>query len=253
MSIKDILAQVTAKKAVDAASDVAVDVAKGTAKKTAKKAWGCSVFLLNIAAMIIVIIVLVIGVIWGLDAYTHHGEGVEVPELTGMNFSRAIEVSQQNGLTLKINDSTYIKEMPAGCVVLQQPVAGSKVKEGRTIYVTINSLTLPRVEIPDLIDNSSYREAQAKLQALDFVVLPPKLVEGEKDWVYGIECDGRKLQSGDMVAKESHLLLLIGNGMVGEEADIEEFIEDYGSGRIGGEPDDMEGVTEQPQSEHGEL
>jgi len=253
MNIKDILAQVMVKKGAEAASDVAVDVAKGTAKKAVKKAWGCSVFLLNIAAMVIVVIALVIGVIWWLDVYTHHGEGVEVPELTGMNFSRAIEVTQQKGLMLVANDSTYIKEMPAGCVVLQQPVPGSKVKEGRTVYVTINSLTLPRVAIPDLIDNSSYREAQAKLQALDFVVLPPKLVEGEKDWVYGIQCDGRKLQSGDMVAKESHLVLLIGNGMVGEEADIEEFIEDYGLGRIDNESDDMEEVPERPTSENGEF
>lgn len=252
MSNKDTLAQVTTKETGDAASDATVHVAKGTTKKAAKKSWGCSVFLLNIVAMVIAVVFLGIVVIVGLDAYTHHGKSVEVPELTGMNFSRAIEVTQQNGLTLSINDSTYIKEMPAGCVVLQQPVAGSKVKEGRTIYVTINSLTLPRVEIPDLIDNSSYREAQAKLLALDFVMLPPKLVEGEKDWVYGIECDGRKLQSGDMVAKESHLVLLIGNGMVSEEADIEEFIEGYGSDSIGNETDSIEEMTGQPQSEHGE-
>ena len=138
--------------------------------------------------------------------------------------------------------------MPAGCVVLQQPVAGSQVKGGRIIYVTINSLTLPRVAIPDLIDNSSYREAQAKLLALDFVVLPPKLVEGEKDWVYGIQCDGRSLRSGDMVAKESHLTLLIGNGLVGEEADMDEYLEDYGLGRISDEPDDMEEVLEVPDA-----
>jgi beta-lactam-binding protein with PASTA domain len=162
-------------------------------------------------------------------------------------------VAQSKGLILKANDSTYIKEMPAGCVVLQQPVAGASVKEGRTIYVTINSLTLPRVAIPDLIDNSSYREAQAKLLALDFVVLPPKLVEGEKDWVYGIQCDGRSLRSGDMVAKESHLTLLIGNGLVGEEADMDEYIQDYSTGRISNEPDDMEEVLEVPMDENGDY
>ncbi|MDE6011779.1 MAG: penicillin-binding protein, partial [Prevotella sp.] len=111
---------------------------------------------------------------------------------------------------------------------------------------TINSLTLPRVPIPDLIDNSSYREAQAKLLALDFVVLPPKLVEGEKDWVYGILCDGRRLASGDLVAKESHLTLLIGNGLVGEDADMNELIEDYGLEGVSDEPDDMEEVLEAP-------
>ncbi|MBQ8464176.1 MAG: PASTA domain-containing protein [Prevotella sp.] len=203
---------------------------------------------INLLAMAAVIVLLCFGVIWGLDLYTNHGEGVEVPDFIGKNYTRAIEVAEEKGLMLVANDSTYIKEMPAGCVVLQQPVSGSQVKEGRTIYVTINSLTLPRVAIPDLIDNSSYREAQAKLLALDFVVLPPKLVEGEKDWVYGIQCDGRSLASGDLVAKESHLTLLIGNGLVGEEADMDEYLEDYGLGRISDEPDDMEEVTELPIS-----
>ncbi|MBR1449254.1 MAG: PASTA domain-containing protein [Prevotella sp.] len=203
---------------------------------------------INLLAMAAVIVLLCFGVIWGLDLYTNHGEGVEVPDFVGKNYTRAIEVAEEKGLMLVANDSTYIKEMPAGCVVLQQPGVGSQVKEGRIIYVTINSLTLPRVAIPDLIDNSSYREAQAKLLALDFVVLPPKLVEGEKDWVYGIQCDGRSLASGDLVAKESHLTLLIGNGLVGEEADMDEYLEDYGMGRISDEPDDMEEVTELPIS-----
>lgn len=201
---------------------------------------------LNILAMIVVVGLLLAGVMWGLNAYTHHGEGVAVPELSGLNYTRAIEVAQEKGLMLVANDSTYIKEMPSGCVVLQQPIAGSLVKEGRIVYVTINSLTLPRVPIPDLIDNSSYREAQAKLLALDFVVLPPKLVEGEKDWVYGILCDGRRLISGDLVAKESHLTLLIGNGLVGEDADMNELIEDYGLEGVSDEPDDMEEILEAP-------
>lgn len=201
---------------------------------------------LNILAMIVVVGLLLAGVMWGLNAYTHHGEGVAVPELSGLNYTRAIEVAQEKGLMLVANDSTYIKEMPSGCVVLQQPIAGSLVKEGRIVYVTINSLTLPRVPIPDLIDNSSYREAQAKLLALDFVVLPPKLVEGEKDWVYGILCDGRRLTSGDLVAKESHLTLLIGNGLVGEDADMNELIEDYGLEGVSDEPDDMEEILEAP-------
>jgi beta-lactam-binding protein with PASTA domain len=218
-----------------------------------KKPWGWRTVLLHVAAMLLFVLLLFGGLVWGLNLYTHHGEGIEVPGLTGMNYARAIEVAQSKGLILKANDSTYIKEMPAGCVVLQQPVAGASVKEGRTIYVTINSLTLPRVAIPDLIDNSSYREAQAKLLALDFVVLPPKLVEGEKDWVYGIQCDGRSLRSGDMVAKESHLTLLIGNGLVGEEADMDEYIQDYSTGRISDEPDDMEEVLEVPMDENGDY
>ena len=167
---------------------------------------------LNLLAMVAVVVLLFFGLKWWLNAYTHHGEGIEVPDFYGMDYRKAIEEAEDLGLRVVANDSTYIKDMQAGVVVVQTPVKGMNVKEGRTIYVTINSLTVPRIAIPDLIDNSSYREAQAKLQALDFHILPPKLIDGEKDWVYGIKLDGRDLHAGDMVARESQLVLVIGNG-----------------------------------------
>ena len=174
--------------------------------------------------MAVVVVLLCVALVWWLGFYTHHGEGIEVPDFYGLSYVRALEVGDSHGLLLVANDSTYNKQLPAGSVVSQQPGAGMKVKEGRVIYVTINSLTMPRVAIPDLIDNSSYREAQAKLLALEFKLMPPKLVEGEKDWVYGIRCEGRNLTTGDLVAKESTLTLVIGNGLVGEEMDLEELI-----------------------------
>lgn len=204
-------------------ADIGVKVAEKAAKKTAKKAWGCMTFMLNLLAMVIVVVLLLVGVIWWLDGYTHHGEAVEVPDLQGVDYSRAMRMLDEKGLLLVANDSTYIKEMAAGAIVLQQPVPGSKVKAGRVIYVTINSLTLPREVIPDLIENSSYREAQAKLAAIGFEMLPPILVDGEKDWVLGIKCEGRNLVAGDMVARGSQLSLVIGNGLVGDEASFVEW------------------------------
>ena len=167
---------------------------------------------LNLLGMVLVLVLLFLGLKWWLSSYTHHGEGIEVPDFYGMDYHKASRLAESNGLVLQVNDSTYIKDMPAGSVVVQMPTKGMNVKEGRVIYVTINSLTVPRVKIPDLIGNSSYRDAQLTLQRLDFHLLPPKLIDGEKDWVYGIECDGRSLHTGDMVARESQLTLVIGNG-----------------------------------------
>jgi len=181
---------------------------------------------LNLLAMLVVLVLLVFGLKWWLNVYTHHGESIEVPDLYGMDYREAIDMVEEAGLQIMANDSTYIKELPAGCVVVQSPAKGMAVKEGRTIYVTINSLTIPRVRIPDLVGNCSYREAQARLQQLEFRVMPPKLIDGEKDWVYGILMDGRHLQSGDMVARESQLTLIIGNGAYGDESFGDDFDED---------------------------
>ena len=155
--------------------------------------------------------------------YTHHGEAIEVPDLYGKNYLEAKDAVAELGLRIEVNDSTYIKEMPAGSIVVQSPEKGLNVKEGRIIYVTINSLTIPRVRIPDLVDNCSYREAIARLQALDLRVLPPKLIDGEKDWVYGVKLDGRDLHAGDMVARESQIVLVIGNGSWNDFGDEDYF------------------------------
>ena len=171
----------------------------------------------HLLGMLVVVVLLIFGVKWWLQIYTHHGEGIEVPDLYGMDYRKAKDLVEEDGLEIMANDSTYIKEMPAGCIVVQSPAKGMLVKEGRTIYVTINSLTIPRVRIPDLIDNCSYREAQARLQQLEFRVLPPRLIDGEKDWVYGILLDGRHVRAGDMVARESQLTLIIGNGAYGDD------------------------------------
>ena len=101
------------------------------------------------------------------------------------------------------------------------------MKSGRIIYVTINSLTMPRIAIPDLVGNSSYRQAQARLQAMEFKLTEPKLIDGDKDWVYGLQCGGRNIEAGDMVAKESTLTLVIGNGLTEEDLELVEDSTDF--------------------------
>ncbi len=180
----------------------------------------------NCLVMAAVLVLLMVGLIWWLGSYTHHGEGISVPDFSGLNYNESVNRGDELGLIVMIGDSTYNKKMPAGCVVAQKPVAGASVKSGRIVYVTINSLTMPRVAIPDLVGNSSYRQAQARLQAMEFKLTEPKLIDGDKDWVYGLQCDGRNLEAGDMVAKESTLTLVIGNGLTEEDMELEEVTEE---------------------------
>ena len=209
-------------------------------KLTAPMVWG------NLLAMFVVVVLLCIGLKLWLSAYTHHGEGVKVPELYGLTHQDAVERLDSIGLVVVVNDSTYIDGMPAGAIVSQSPEAGMEVKDGRVIYVTINSLTMPCERIPDLIDNCSYREAQARLKSLGFVLLAPKLIDGEKDWVYGIQFRGRNLVAGDEVPRESELTLVIGNGSAGEDLDLEnDDVDDSGlSDYSGDDVDDFLEVTE---------
>ena len=204
---------------------------------------------LNLLAMALVVIGLCFGVKYGLEAYTHHGEGVIVPTLERMSASDARKLLAEKGLEMMVADSGYNKQMPANSILAQVPNSGVRVKLGRVIYVTVNSLSSPTFPIPDLVDNSSYREAEAKLAALGFKMLPPKRVVGERDWVYGILCHGREVSVGDQIPIETPLTLLIGSGMYGdgEDVDYEDSYETYPEDKFG--MDEFEEVIE-PEKEN---
>ena len=181
----------------------------------------------NLIAMALVVVGLAFGVKYGLEYYTRHGEKIKVPDLSKMTFEKAEELLKSDGLLIQVTDSGYNKLLPADCILMQTPAAGAEVKQGHVIYVTVNSPSSPSFPIPDIADNSSFREAEAKLMALGFKLLPPKYVVGEKDWVYGILCRGRQVGTGDMVSIGTPLTLLVGNGHYGEENDINFMESDY--------------------------
>ena len=206
----------------------------------------CSKFLFwNLIAMALVVILLVVGVNYGLDWYTHHGESIRVPNIEGMRITKAREMMEECGLEIVVTDSGYNRRLPADCVLTQNPGAGLTVKSGHIIYVTINSSNSPSVAIPDVVDNSSYREAEAKLISLGFKVLPPQYVTGEKDWVYGVSCNGRKVSTGERISIEQPLTLLVGSGQYGADEELNVIGGDDAMMQSGdGEVDDFEEVTE---------
>lgn len=168
-------------------------------------------FWLNLIGMVIVVIGCIGGTLFWLDAYTHHGQSYVVPDIKHKSLEQAQLLLQNQQMQGIVVDSTFVKELSPGIVLEQKPEAGMRVKEGRTVYLTINTCEVPRVRIPDIIDNSSVRQAAAKLKAMKFKLTEPELVPGEQDWVYGIKYRGRKLKSGDRVPFEALLTLCIGN------------------------------------------
>ena len=169
-------------------------------------------FWVNLIAMIVVVALVLFGVLKGLDIYTRHGEAVVVPNVKGMGVTEAEKMFRNQGLTCIVSDSSYVKNLPAGCILEHNPAAGQKVKEGRTIYLTINTLNVPLQIVPDVADNSSMRQAQARLLATGFKLAENEYIAGEKDWVYGVKYKGRTLTNGEKVPVGSTLTLIVGDG-----------------------------------------
>ena len=125
-----------------------------------------------------------------------------------------------------MSDSNYVKNKPSGIILDLNPSVGQKVKEGRTIYLTINTLSTPLCVVPDVADNSSVRQAQAKLMAAGFKLTENRMVSGEKDWVYGVIYQGRQLQIGDKAPIGATLTLMVGDGVQSAGADSVDMVED---------------------------
>ena len=198
---------------------------------------------LNLLAMLIVVALLIVGVRYGLDIYTHHGEAIAVPDLRGMHYAEAYRKAAALGLDVVVSDSGHNKAMPANAVLAQTPASGHRVKQGRIIYVTVNSPLSPMLTIPDIVDNSSVREAEAKLRAMGFRLTPRLDVVGERDWVYGILSRGRRVSNGDRVSIDDELTLMVGKGTTEDTININ-YDTDYPADDAADAVDDFEEVTE---------
>lgn len=169
--------------------------------------------MVNILAMILLPLMLCVGVKYGLDYYTRHGEKVTVPNVVNKDYRDAENILDALGIDVVISDTDYIKRLPPGCVLKQTLEAGTEVKPGRVMHLVINALSTPMLTLPDVIDNGSKSNVVNKLRDLGFKVDSVMYVIGEKDWVYGILCKGRRLKTGDQISIEDKIVVQAGNGL----------------------------------------
>lgn len=182
----------------------------------------------NLLGMAVLLGALAIGVWKGLEHYTHHGEIILVPDVKAQGVSDARYTLNQAGLDAVIADSSYNRNSPPGAVLEQMPAPGSKVKSGHAIYLIINTTSTPTIPMPDIADNSSVREAEARLRSLGFKIGPHELIEGEKDWVYGVKYNGRMVYAGDRLPVDSRIILQVGSGNMEDYSDSLDTIDSLG-------------------------
>ncbi|MBQ9560116.1 MAG: PASTA domain-containing protein [Bacteroidaceae bacterium] len=187
----------------------------------------------NLLAMFAVIVLLIVCTWMWLGHYTHHGEEIEVPNVVGQLVGDAEYTLEMLELEAVVVDSTYDRSKPSGTIMVQHPKAGAKVKSGREIYLTINSKQSPSIALPDIADNSSLREAQDRLRQLGFRIGPIEYRNGDKDWVYGVKCQGRTVMTGERIPTDAPITLIVGSGQDEEEIfdyDDEEASDEEGEG-----------------------
>ena len=98
-----------------------------------------------------------------LDFYTNHNEFIKVPDFNGIHISKLDSFVGSHNLNYQIIDSVFDNLKPKGVVVNQDPFPNTDVKENRRIYLTINSIRVRKVNLPDIFD-LTLRQAINKLQ-----------------------------------------------------------------------------------------
>ena len=171
-----------------------------------------NIYVRNLLGMILVTVVLVSAVLLWLKYYTQHGKAVEVPDVKGLTVERAESFFTSKNLKFTVVDSIFVRSAVPGSIAETTPPVGSMVKEGRTIYLKVNSYMPQLITIPEVKDTPR-RQSMATLRSLGFERIEEKMVPGVyRDLVLGIESRGVKMEAGQRVHANTPLTLLVSSG-----------------------------------------
>jgi eukaryotic-like serine/threonine-protein kinase len=166
---------------------------------------------LLLAGAVLVILSLVYFYIY-LPAITNHNESITVPNIEGMQFNRLQEFLGNRNLRWEVSDSSYSAKYPPLTVMKQFPHAGSKVKENRKIFISLNRINPPTVPIPNLLDRS-VTNAEAVLRSNELKRGRIELIPGPfLNVVQGMKFDGREIEAGEPIPKGSTIDLVVMDG-----------------------------------------
>jgi beta-lactam-binding protein with PASTA domain len=155
---------------------------------------------------------LIASLIW-LRVFTHHGQALTVPDLTGLSLEEVDLVTKAKKIRYNVTDSVFFKELPRGTVVKQNPRQGMKVKANRTIYLSMNAMNPERVTMPT-VTGVSLRQARAILETyglnLGKISYMPDIAVNN---VLQQQLNDTIIRPGSMVIKGSSISLVLGRGL----------------------------------------
>ena len=103
-----------------------------------------------------------------MPRYVQQGKTTKVPNVVGKGLDEALKMLNDTGLPGKKAGVRTDKQYPEGTVVVQNPAAGSEVKYGRGVYLTVSGGE-PLVVVPSL-RGQSLRDATFSLERVGLVM-----------------------------------------------------------------------------------
>lgn len=180
------------------------------ADNTQKKGFFRNWIVRNLLLAAALVVILVAGAMIFLNVVTQHGKEIDVPDFSNMTLAEAEAAASQAGVRLEVTDSVFVKRMKKGAVYRQNPTAGSKVKDGRRIVLTINAVNSKKLTMPDLV-GLSMRQAKAELMSRGLILnkliyVQDMATNNVLRQLYG----NREIEPGTMIESESPIDLVVG-------------------------------------------
>lgn len=164
----------------------------------------------NLTIAVVVVVALVVGAMVFLNVVTQHNREIEVPDFSNMSVAEAEYAAAQAGMRVEVTDSVFVKRMKRGAVYRQNPSAGSKVKEGRRVVLTINAMNAKKVTMPNLV-GLSLRQAKAELLSRGLVLNRLVYVQDMATNNVLRQLKGnREIEPGTMIDSETAIDLVLG-------------------------------------------
>ncbi|HEY0298024.1 MAG TPA: PASTA domain-containing protein [Arachidicoccus sp.] len=170
------------------------------------------VFLINLLIIVLLTLGIFLGFFASLGWITRHGEAVVVPNVSGESIDEASRKISDAGLNPIVLDSVFYDSLPKLSVVSQTPLGGAKVKDGRTVYITINRAVAPMVQVPDL---TGYSLASASLLLKSFGLKLGKYTytaSTVKDAIVKQQIGDSDIAAGAKVPMGTTIDLVVGDG-----------------------------------------
>jgi beta-lactam-binding protein with PASTA domain len=158
-----------------------------------------------------------------LGFITQHGSEVKVPMVVGNDLGKALSSLEAMGFEVEV-DSTYEPTKKALLVLNQQPEANAIVKQGRTVFITVNKAEPPTTPMPNLV-SLSYRSAIMILKSNRLLVgdttYRPDIAKGA---ILEQLLNGKPISAGTLIPQGSRISLVIGDGLGNTEFAVPDVI-----------------------------
>jgi beta-lactam-binding protein with PASTA domain len=168
---------------------------------------------INLIGKLLLLIIVIVLLILLFDFiimpfYTKHGKEYELPDVTDLPIDEALSVLTEAGFNPIIQDSVYDEQFLQNNVIQQNPLAFSRVKKGRRVYLVVSIGEKPR-NVPKLIGLTP-QDAEFRLKEQKLIL--NRVIYEFSDFYHRGVVMNQSIPEGEIVKKNQRINITVSLG-----------------------------------------